>query len=326
MTTGGMTTRRHLRDLPPPDDLSPIVAQRRRGPPTRPVPSRAVAGLSRTIVPGLAAALQFALAALPPTAAAQWVEPPGQGWVSLALYHQDTREHFGSSGGRRPFFAQGHAVATSTFATTAVGLLRDVDLWIQLSVHRLRYDDIVGPRTSSGPGDARIWLRTAPLARWFPGLPLAVRGGVKIPVGDFEVDAEVIPLGDGQRDWELLAELGHSFWPRSLYLSGWAGYRWREENRESHKDFGNEFFYYAQLGGAIGPLGVRLAVDGWDGAPGVTEGIRIPTFQRELVQLQPSLLYTVGPGQLELGTRLALRGRNLPAGVAIMAQYFRSWN
>lgn len=259
------------------------------------------------------------------SAAAQWVEPPGRGWLALAVYHQDTMRHFGTTGDVRSFFAEGHAVTTSSFLTTAVGLAPNVDLWTQFSFNRLRYDDIGGDRTSAGLGDVRVWLRFAPL-RWLDvALPLAIRGGVKVPVGDFDVDAEIIPLGDGQRDWELMAEVGHSFWPRSLYLSGWAGYRWREENTESFKDFGNEFFYFLQLGGRLGPLGYKLALDGWDGAVGVTEGIRVPTFQRELMQLQPSVLYNVGTGQVEVGARFALRGRNLPSGAALMAQYFRRW-
>ena len=256
---------------------------------------------------------------------AQWVESPGRGWLALAVYHQDTREHFGMGGDRRSFFAEGHAVTTSSFLTTALGLTGGVDVWAQFSFNRLRYDDIGGRRESTGVGDTRVWLRVAPLSWLNSSLPFAIRGGAKVPVGDFDVDAEIIPLGDGQRDWELMAELGHSFWPRSLYLSGWAGYRWREENTESRKDFGNELFYFVQFGGRVGPVGYRLAVDGWDGTAGVTEGIRIPGFQRELVQFQPSLLYDIGPGQFELGARFALRGRNLPAGTSLMAQYFSRW-
>ena len=258
-------------------------------------------------------------------ATAQWVEPPGRGWLAVAAYHQDTREHFGTTGDVRSFFAEGHAVTTSSFLTSALGLAPNVDLWAQLSFNRLRYDDIAGDRASTGLGDVRMWLRFAPLGWLDVDLPFAIRGGVKVPVGDFDVDAEIIPLGDGQRDWELMAEVGHSFWPRSLYLSGWAGYRWREENTESRKDFGNEFFYFVQLGGWLGPLGYKVALDGWDGAAGVTEGIRVPSFQRELVQLQPSVLYNVGSGQVEVGARFALRGRNLPSGAALMAQYFRRW-
>ena len=258
-------------------------------------------------------------------AAGQWVEEPGKGWVALAVYHQDTRERFGIDGDTRALFAEGHAVTTSSFLTIALGAAPGIDLWSQLSFHRLRYDDVAGQRSSSGVGDTRFWLRAAPLKWLGSAVPFAIRAGFKVPVGEFDVDAEVIPLGDGQRDWEVMAELGHSFWPRSLYLSGWAGYRWREENTESRKDFGNEVFYHAQIGGRLGRLRYKLAIDGWDGAAGVTEGVSIPGFQRDLVQLQPSLLYDVGPGRIEAGARFALGGRNLPAGTALMFQYFTKW-
>ncbi len=142
------------------------------------------------------------------------------------------------------------------------------------SSHRLRYDDVAGKRSSAGVGDTRLWLRAAPL-RWLgSALPFAVRAGFKVPIGDFDVDAEVIPLGDG---------------------------------------------------GRLGRLGYKLAIDGWDGAAGVTEGVGIPSFQRDLVQLQPSLLYDVGSGQIEAGARFALEGKTLPAGITLMFQYFSRW-
>ena len=255
--------------------------------------------------------------------AVQWVEARGQGWSTLAVYHQDTRKRYGAGGEVRDFFAQGRAATTSAFLTTTLGLGAGVDAWAQLSFHRLRYDDVAGQRASTGAGDMRFWLRAAPL-RWLGSeFPFALRAGMKAPVGDFDVNAEIVPLGDGQRDWEVLAEAGRSFWPRSLYVSAWAGYRWREENRESRKDFGNEFFYFLQAGGRLaGPVGAKVAVDGWNGVAGVTEGVRIPSFRRQLVQLQSSLTLDIGPGQLETGVRRALRGRNLPAGTTFLAQYF----
>ena len=282
-----------------------------------------VAGLVATGL--VAACLVVCLVGVTAPAHAQWVEPPGEGWLALAVYHQDTGEQFGIDGDPRSLFADGRAVTTSSFLTAATGIVRGVDLWAQLSFHRLRYDDLAGDRQSTGPGDVRVWLRVAPLAGVLPSLPFAVRGGVKMPVGDFDVDADVVPLGDGQRDWELLAEVGHSFWPRSMYLTGWIGYRWREANRQSHKDFGDEVFWLAQAGGSVGPVGLRLTLDGWDGASGVTEGIPVPSFQRDLIQLQPTVLGDLGPGQIEVGARFALAGRNLPRGTAWMAQYFTRW-
>ena len=255
-------------------------------------------------------------------AAAQWVEEPGAGWAALAVYHQNTRHEFRSNGDERPIFPNGQAITTSTFLTVALGLTRGLDVWVQPSFHHLQFDDVTADRSSTGFGDTRLWLRAAPLKWVGSDFPLAIRGGVKLPFGDFDVDAEIIPLGDGQRDWEVMAEVGHSFWPRSVYVMGWLGYRWREENTESLRDFGDEIFYFAQVGGQVGQLGYKIALDGWDGRSGVVEGLAIPSFQRDLIQLQPTVSYPAGPGSIEAGARFALKGKNLPAGTAFLLQYF----
>lgn len=276
--------------------------------------------------PGAAFAILAALAVLDTAPArAQWVEPPGKGWMTLAVYHQDTRDHYDTSGDRRSFFADGHAISTAAFLTGAAGVVPGVDAWVQLAFQRLRYVDGAMDRVATGPGDARFWLRVAPLTWAGSSFPFAIRGGVKLPVGDFNVVSDFIPLGDGQRDWEIIAEAGHSFWPRSAYVSGWVGYRWREENRESLKDHGEEIFYLVQAGAQSGRWGCRITLDGWDGAAGITEGVWVPSFQRDLVQLQPSLLRQIGPGEAELGVRFSLHGRNIPAGTTIVSRYFVRW-
>ena len=257
---------------------------------------------------------------------AQWVEPVGEGWLAFAVFHQDTRRFYDLSGESRDLFSEGHARTTSSFLTAATGLFPGVDTWVQLSFSDLNYDDLAGERSSTGLGDTRIWLRAAPLQWLGSSFPFTIRGGVKLPVGDFNVDSEIIPLGDGQRDWELMAELGHSFYPRSLYVMGWIGYRWRELNTESRKDFGNELFFFAQVGGKAGPLGYKVALDGWDGEPGVIEGLPVASAQRDLIQVQPSVLVPAGPGQFELGARFTLSGRNLPAGTAYYLGYFVDWS
>ncbi len=256
----------------------------------------------------------------------QWVEDPGRGWSALAVYHHDTQERFGTEGDSEALSAEGHAVTTSSFLTSALGLTRGVDLWAQVSFHRLRYDDAAGERSSTGLGDARLWVRAAPLKWLDSALPFAVRAGVKIPVGDFEdVGADEVPLGDGQRDWEVMAELGQSFWPFALYASGWVGYRWREDNAESEREFGNELFYYAQIGGQTGRVGYKLAVDGYNGAAASAEGAPSQGFERDLVQLVPSLLYDVGAGQVQAGVRFAMGGRNVTSGTSLVFQYFSKW-
>ena len=257
-------------------------------------------------------------------AAAQWVEAPGEGWIALAVYHHDTRDRFGPEGDAEPLLADGHAVTTSSFVTMALGILDNVDLWSQASFHRLRYDDAVAERSSSGIGDVRLWLRAAPL-RWLEsGVPFAIRAGLKVPISEFDVDADEVALGDGQRDWEVMAELGHSFWPAPLYATGWIGYRFREQNA-SGREFGNELFYYAQIGGQSGRVGYKLAVDGWNGAAVAATPAGSAGIERDLIQVLPTLLYDVGAGQVEAGMRFALGGRNVTSGSSFVFKYFSKW-
>ena len=272
-----------------------------------------------------AACVALALLAGRSTAAgAQWVEPPGRGWLDVSVFHLDTREAFHPDGGVRPFdpFTRGHAVSTAAFATVAVGLVRGVDAWVQVPFQRLRFDDLGGDRLRTGIGDTRLHLRVQPGRHFGSGVPLAIRGGAKVPVGDFAVDAEIIPLGDGQRDWELVLELGHSFHSVPAHVSAWAGHRWREANLESRRDFGDEVFFL--LSGAVefGRLGVGVIAEGWDGGVPIIEGLPVATASRSMLRLTPSLRYALGAGSAKLGMQIPLRGTNLPAGNTLVIGYF----
>lgn len=151
---------------------------------------------------------------------------------------------------------------------------------------------------------------------------MALRAGVKIPGSEFPVDAEVMPVTEGQRDWELLAEVGHSFYPLPLYDKAWAGYRWREQNKQLLWDPGDERFAFAAVGGRIEGLSWELAGEGiWGDAP-VKEGIMLPSAERRIVQLLPKVGIPTGHVTLELGARIPLEGRNLPAGPALRAGLF----
>jgi hypothetical protein len=255
-------------------------------------------------------------------AAGQWVESPGQGWASFTAYHQDTRESYDPTGEKGDFPGNGHAVATQTFLTVAWGLTTGLDTWAQFSFQRLQFDDLTGRSTSSGPGDMRLYLRFNPLLLRGLTFPVALRGGVKIPVGDFDVGTSVIPLGDGQRDWELMLEVGHSFYPASFYLMGWAGYRWRESRDEGRLDFGDERFFYVAAGGTAVIVDFKVSLEGWYGATPIFNAVRAEGAEREMIRLSPSLLLNVGPGQLEIGGRVPLSGRNLPAGSDMVLGYF----
>lgn len=259
-------------------------------------------------------------------AAGQWVSEPGTGWMQISVFHQFTSTEFDRDRSRDDLENDAEAINSVAFLTLNAGLLPGVDLWAQVPWQRVEFNDALQDRTQTGFGDARVWLRTAPLSYLGVDLPLAIRGGVKFPLSDFRVNSEVISLTDGQTDWELMLELGHSFWPRSLWVSGWAGYRWREENDEILRDFGNQAFFLVQGGGRVGPLGYKLIVEGFDGETPVIEGLPIESAERELLQVTPTLSYPIGPGEVELGSQIPLAGRNQLAGPSLVVGYFTEWS
>ena len=261
----------------------------------------------------------------------QWVESSGTGWIKLQVSHQDTRERFDENGTVESFFNEGaRAITTTVRMTGAVGLWRGIDVWADVPAHRLVFNDVTRERRSAGLGDPRMFLRMGPALFGVDDLPVAValRGGVKFPVGDFPVSAEVIPLTEGQRDWELLLEVGRSLYPWPAYVMAWVGYRWRETNTEIQRKPGDERVFYAAAGGSVDPFRWKLAVDGQFGRPPVRTdfGLRLGGDRRELVQLIPTVGWTIGPGVLEVGGRVPLHGRNLPAGAVFTLGYFLTWD
>ncbi len=278
-------------------------------------------GTLRRLVCGLLVAVTAG--ALP--VSGQWINEPGTGWLQVALYHHDTRQQFGPQRDLRDFPEEGHAVTTSVSVTASYGIVRGLDTWVQLPVHRLRFDDFLAERTSVGLGDPLIHLRIGPEAFGISTIPVALRAGIKLPGGDFPVDAEIIPLGEGQRDYELMLELGHSFWPAPIYAAGWVGYRWREENREAARKPGNEWFAYASLGGSYKGFVWKVAMEAIRGGAWEALGITLPTARRQLFQITPSVGRRLGPGAFEVGGRFPIAGQNYPAGAAFTAGYFTSF-
>lgn len=260
-----------------------------------------------------------------PTAGSIGTESPGSGWAQIAVFHHDTRETFGPEGSLRAFLTEGRAVTSSVYLTGAVGVLPGLDAMVQLPVHRLSFDDAAAKREETGFGDPRLYLRISPQLFGVEGIPLALRGGVKIPGSDFPVDAEILPLTEGQRDWEIMLESGHSFTALPLHVRGWVGYRWREENQDIRRVPGDERFGYLAVGGPLRRLGWELAVEGMSGLTPTQQGLAVRNSRRELVQLYPSLSAALGPGQVELGGRFPVDGRNYPGGAALSAGYSFRW-
>lgn len=267
----------------------------------------------------------------------QWVEAPGTGWAQLQIAHQRTQTGFGRMGTVVPLDEldpDAQSVITTARFTGALGLFRGVDAWVDVPLHRQSFEGSGSDLRTTGLGDPRLFLRAGPSAFGLgaDALPLAVavRGGVKLPTGTFENDAETIALSQGQRDWSLLLEVGKSLYPVPMYVSGWVGHRWRTENEEIARDPGNEWVFNTALGGSWGRFRWKLAVDGVFGRPSVDTRTGFEFAARELVQVIPTVGWSVGPGALQASTRIPVHGQStrsdrLPASPTVTLGYFLSW-
>jgi len=276
--------------------------------------------------------------AAPPTSA-QWVETPGTGWVQVQVSHQQTEDGFNEEGDVVPLVRtpgdEGQSIITTARFTGALGLVRGVDAWVDIPYHRQEFNaSRTEDLTNTGFGDPRVYLRVGPSLFGIDALPLAValRGGAKFTSGNFNVSADAISLSEGQRDWEVLLELGKSLHPWPVYVQGWGGYRWRERNEEIGRDPGNEGLFYLAAGGSAGRFQWKLAVDGLLGQSSTVSFFDDPIDPpRELVQVIPTVGWQIGPGALQAKARFPVHGQSvpanrLPASPTAVVGYFLSWD
>jgi len=180
----------------------------------------------------------------------QWIEPSGTGWAKFQVAHQDTQQRFDENGVVESYFTQdARSITTTVRFTAAVGLWRGIDLRVDVPYHRLVVNGVTRDRRTTGLADPCLFVRVGGLLAG--GGDFALGGGVKFPVGDFQPDAEQIALSQGQRDWELLVEMGKSLHPWPGYVMAWAGYRWRGVNAETRKSQVTSNWWTSRLAGRL---------------------------------------------------------------------------
>jgi len=250
--------------------------------------------------------------------------PAGGGWVQVAAYGQQASQFFDPSGDRQPFLADSKFNTRSLFFTGAIGVLTGLELWAQVPVHNLDVEGAGGGSKSSGVGDIRVAARVGPELVGLD-IPLSLRLGAKIPGSDFPVDATVLPLTEGQRDWEMSLESGGRLADGKTYVMGWVGYRWREENKEADREPGDEVFASLSVGGSLGPLSWGLTGDALWGRVPRALGFELPGDKRRLIQILPTIGMEFGPGTLEATGQLPVWGQNLPIGLGVSIGYRMTW-
>jgi len=225
--------------------------------------------------------------------------PPGGGYVQISFFRQRSVSFFNQNGDVQDFLAASDFLTRSVFLTASVGLVEGIDLWAQVPIHNLNVTSDGGNSASSGVGDLRFAVRVTPEVFGFEA-PVGLRFGGKTPGSTFQVDATVLPLTEGQSDFELSLESGTAFDFLPIYVVGWVGYRWRGRSDVRDYDPGDETFGHMAVGGSVGELTLELGADGlWGRAPTVF-GLRLADVDaRRFLQLVPTVGYSVGPGKVE---------------------------
>lgn len=260
------------------------------------------------------------------------IHPFGAGIVQVTAYHSESSNWFGPDSRSTALPLAGDAVTTSLYVTTVAGISHGMEVWFQLPVHRVRYRDNSRDDSRIAIGDPRFSLRIGGELLGLDALPVSIRAGIKLPGSEFPVDADLVPVSDGQTDFEVAVEAVHVLagaYP--LQLSSWAGYRWRFEDTKRGRKPGDERFARLGAGGPVGAAGSRLrwqlAAEGLWGEPFEALGLAPRNSRRTLVQILPSLGWRLrdSGAEVEVTGRFSVDGRNLPSGPALTAGFTLPW-
>ena len=270
--------------------------------------------------------LAAVICVLPSSAEGQWaLGRSGRIWIKTAAYWQKTDEEFNPVGQRGNYIGEGESDARALYTDIIIGLHKNVDLWLQIPFFDLRYNEIFQDLRSVGFGDIRAWVRWQFLSLNGGQTPVAIRAGVKAPVGDSPLDAQIVPVGEGQWDVEFYGEVGHSFWPAPFYAELWLGYRVRFAEPEG-RDPGGEYLYLAEAG--VQPTSstlLKVTMDGFTGRKWTSLGYQTGT-RRRVTSVQFAGAFRAGSLWPEFGVRLPLTARGFPAGLQYILGFSTNLN
>ena len=252
--------------------------------------------------------------------AGAWTLQRGQFWGKLTYFQQRTQEwyvgkgRFGAPGTRARYDFDGRYESRAVFVEGLYGVTDRLDLGLQVPYFDQSFANaaFAAPRTDTGLSDIRALAKLRLLAK---PLVLALKAGVKIPTGGFKNEDGLIPVGEGQWDFDVVGQMGRSFWPLPLYGNLDLGYRVRTRNEQIDRDPGDEWFLNAEMGyQLVRQLMLLGKCEVLRSNPAVVFG-GIEAEIKRITYLTPALLYAVGRRTtVEAAMRFSLNGRNFPAG------------
>ncbi len=234
--------------------------------------------------------------------AGAWTLKKGQVWSKITGLYQSTTEHYDKDGSVGKFPAQYNA--QEVYLDVFYGVNDRTDIGLQLAAISREFVDFTADRHQamfgsqageSGLCDVRGFAKINLVQEPVVG---TLKLGVKAPIGKFRAAPEAVSKSDGQWDFEVIAQVGRSYWPRPLYANVDLGYRLRQTNSTTHHDPDDELIYNAEAGySPVDKLHLVLKLDGI-GSAGRRITYLVPTL---LVGLQQNL-------SLEAAARMTING------------------
>ena len=290
--------------------------------------------LTRHVTPLLIAALSVLLPQM--ASAGAWTLEKGRVWSMVTYMSQSTDQHYGADGNAVAIPADARYQSQQVYFNVYYGLTDQIDLGLQVPyisnkfVDKDESNEVATPppalEPESGIGDLRGFAKINLLQQ--AGLVGTLKLGFKLPVDDYRPVPEALSITGGQWDFDVVAQLGRSFWPVPMYTNVDLGYRLRGEYTDpaaGEPDVidrsytpGAELVFNAEAGySPMDKLLVALKYQGVVGAeydaisnPGTPERI-----SQSVTYLVPTVLIGVHPNlSLEASARMTVSGSRYFAG------------
>ena len=289
--------------------------------------------LTRHVTPLLIAALSVLLPQM--ASAGAWTLGKGHVWSKITAMSLSTNEHYDNDGnvGEIPARYKSQQVYFDVY----YGLNDRIDVGVKIPYISNEFVDVspdhpfsgAPDKKDSGIGDIRGVAKINLVNS--ADLVGTLKLGFKAPMGEYREVPEALSITGGQWDFDVVAQLGRSFWPVPVYGNVDLGYRLRGEYADSNPSDagevdrtytpGAEFVFNAEAGySPMDKLLVALKYESIIGAEYDTinnppAGSQVETLNQSVSYLAPTVLVGLHPNvSLEAQARMTVSGSRYFAG------------
>ena len=281
--------------------------------------------------------LIVALSVLMPqmASAGAWTLGKGQVWSKITYMSLSTNEHYDNDGnvGEIPARYKSQQVYFDVY----YGLNDRIDVGVKIPYISNEFVDVSSEhpfhgapdKKDSGLGDVRGVAKINLVQS--ADLVGTLKLGFKAPIGEYREVPEALSITGGQWDFDVVAQVGRSFWPVPVYGNVDLGYRLRGEYTDPNPSDaggvdrtytpGAEFVFNAEAGySPMDKLLVALKYESIIGAEYDTinnppAGSQVETLDQSVSYLAPTVLVGLHPNvSLEAQARMTVSGSRYFAG------------